>query len=861
MKHFRFLVLLLVLLLVGCTKLNIDDFKDEIIIEYVENDNQNSVHNDLTLPTVIKGTEITWTSDSEFVVIEDGKAIVNRQTVDITVTLTASFEFNGKTESADFKVILKKIETTQFDIESFRSFLDIPDNTSIDLTLETSYEGYTVTWTSDSEFVVIEDGKAVVNRQDIDITATLSASITVDGEIQTVDFEVVVLKVEVDTPDYDLILNQITLPAQTSDNLVLPTLIDDVELTWFSNHSAITDTGVITRQTEDVTVTLTVKVVENTTFFKTFEVVVLKDEVDTPDYDLILNQITLPAHTSVNLVLPTRIDEVELTWFSNHSSITDTGILTRQAEDVTVTLTVKVVEDMTFFKTFVVVVDKKTEYPISKHMPIAEVREKAKNAAVKVQGVVTSLMSNGNYSIQDSSGAIPVYFGANKNNELVIGTEYVIEGVLGSFEGLIQIINPKIIQTLGTRTLPEGIDLTGYSLEFEDITLFEANIVTYFGLEVVSKASPNNALELTLKNDANETTMVRLDQRVNDTPYPFTDIKVGEIVDLFNVTLGQYAGQAQLLFTRRSSIDARPKNPKTISIYGVNNKNFIVGGIEPNLLEGITAKNGFNADFTHLLDVDDSLVNFNVAGNYEVTVYLTTDSSVFATYTLYVRNQAEAGVYEGYYEKLDGLTGVELTNELRDLIRNTGTSTGSTSQVKAVDKVGTSYYLIYDGMGSYGNREHVWPNSKLGSVKYDLHNLRAANTSTNSARSNYPFADNKKPFTGSQPYEKIGSTWYPGDEHIGDVARIVFYISIRENLSLNLVGNVSLFLKWHELDPVDDFEINRNDNIFEIQNNRNPFIDHPELAQIYFGNGTMSTTLALLDLTFDMFSYNRNYAI
>ena len=779
MKHFRFLVLLLVLLLVGCTKLNIDDFKDEIIIEYVENDNQNSVHNDLTLPTVIKGTEITWTSDSEFVVIEDGKAIVNRQAVDITVTLTASFEFNGKTESADFKVILKKIEPTQFDIELFRSFLDIPESTSIDLTLETSYEGYTVTWTSDSEFVVIEDGKAVVNRQDIDITATLSASITVDGEIQTVDFEVVVLK----------------------------------------------------------------------------------DEVDTPDYDLILNQITVPAHTSVNLVLPTRIDEVELTWFSNHSSITDTGIVTRQAEDVTVTLTVKVVEDMTFFKTFVVVVDKKTEYPISKHMPIAEVREKAQNAAVKVQGVVTSLMSNGNYSIQDSSGAIPVYFGANKNNELVIGTEYVIEGVLGSFEGLIQIINPKIIQTLGTRTLPEGIDLTGYSLEFEDITLFEANIVTYFGLEVVSKASPNNALELTLKNDANETTMVRLDQRVNDTPYPFTDIKVGEIVDLFNVTLGQYAGQAQLLFTRRSSIDARPKNPETISIYGVNNKNFIVGEIEPNLLEGITAKNGFNTDFTHLLDVDDSLVNFNVAGKYKVTVYLTTDSSVFATYTLYVRKPVEPGVYEGYYEKLDGLTGIELNNELRDLIRNTGTSTGSTAQVKSVDRVGTSYYLIYDGMGSYGNREHVWPNSKLGSVKYDLHNLRAAKTSTNSARSNYPFADNNKPFTGSQPYEKIGSTWYPGDKHIGDVARIVFYISIRENLSLNLVGNVDLFLEWHELDPVDDFEINRNDNIFEIQNNRNPFIDHPELAQIYFGNGTMSTTLALLDLTFDMFSYNRNYAI
>lgn len=71
-----------------------------------------------------------------------------------------------------------------------------------------------------------------------------------------------------------------------------------------------------------------------------------------------------------------------------------------------------------------------------------------------IQGVNTSLMSNGNYSLQDSSGAIPVYFGSEKNSQLVIGTEYVISGKLGSFQGLVQLVSPTIVQTIGTTNLP-----------------------------------------------------------------------------------------------------------------------------------------------------------------------------------------------------------------------------------------------------------------------------------------------------------------------------------------------------------------------------------------------------------------------
>ncbi|HHY96526.1 MAG TPA: hypothetical protein GYA04_00680 [Acholeplasma sp.] len=188
------------------------------------------------------------------------------------------------------------------------------------------------------------------------------------------------------------------------------------------------------------------------------------------------------------------------------------------------------------------------------------------------------------------------------------------------------------------------------------------------------------------------------------------------------------------------------------------------------------------------------------------------------------------GEFTGYYASLSGLSGNALVNAVKDLIRNTGKSTGTTKQVKQVDYYNGTYYLIYDGNGAYGNREHVWPQSKLGSVKDDLHNLRAANKLTNSKRSNYPYTDG----TGTQ-WQLKNNAFYPGSEHVGDVARIVLYMSIRQNLSLNAVGNLDMFLRWHYQDPVNDFERHRNNEIYKIQQNRNPFIDYPDLVYTVFG--------------------------
>ncbi len=146
------------------------------------------------------------------------------------------------------------------------------------------------------------------------------------------------------------------------------------------------------------------------------------------------------------------------------------------------------------------------------------------------------------------------------------------------------------------------------------------------------------------------------------------------------------------------------------------------------------------------------------------------------------------------------------------------------------------------------NREHVVPNSKLkehGIAKGELHNLRACDINTNSSRSNYPFVE------GSGANKAInGSTYYPGDEHVGDIARICLYMALRYNFPLKKVGKLETFLKWHRQDPVNEFEKRRNNVLAQYQKNRNPFIDNPQFVEKIFGS---AKTTSLNEVMFSLY--------
>lgn len=154
------------------------------------------------------------------------------------------------------------------------------------------------------------------------------------------------------------------------------------------------------------------------------------------------------------------------------------------------------------------------------------------------------------------------------------------------------------------------------------------------------------------------------------------------------------------------------------------------------------------------------------------------------------------------------------------------------------------------------NTEHVFPRSLLGSgtAEADLHLLRTCDISINSSRGNDPFVDGSG--TPNQAYFSTGSSFFPGWDWRGDVARIIMYVNLRYNEPFTDVGTLNLFLEWNAADPVSDDEIedNRNTVISGVQGNRNPFIDNPYLATIIWGGtaaedrwGTLSTNSVELE--------------
>lgn len=222
----------------------------------------------------------------------------------------------------------------------------------------------------------------------------------------------------------------------------------------------------------------------------------------------------------------------------------------------------------------------------------------------------------------------------------------------------------------------------------------------------------------------------------------------------------------------------------------------------------------------------------------------------------------------GYYDAAIGKTGEALKtalhsiiddhtelsySEVWDALRETDEDPNNPNNVILL-YTGRSQGKYTNGSGvNDWNREHVWAKSHgdFGTTMgpgTDLHHLRPTDASVNSTRNNLDF-DNG----GKEHFEALGNyydsdSWEPRDSVKGDVARMLFYMAVRyegdsgePDLELNNLvnngsvpyhGKLSVLLQWHEQDPVDQFERERNEIIFnDYQHNRNPFIDHPEWVE------------------------------
>jgi endonuclease I len=256
---------------------------------------------------------------------------------------------------------------------------------------------------------------------------------------------------------------------------------------------------------------------------------------------------------------------------------------------------------------------------------------------------------------------------------------------------------------------------------------------------------------------------------------------------------------------------------------------------------------------------------------------------------LLISTSGFAQIPEGYYDGTDGLTKEALRSKLHQIIKghkifpysSSGTDTWDILKESDRDpKNSNNVILVYTAYSVSGpaeyptwNREHVWAKSHgdFGTSPgpgTDVHNLKPSDESVNSDRGNKDFDYSDRdlydysPASGYPKPYKTGSriddnSFEPRDEVKGDIARIIFYMDVRydggngePDLYMDDLtsatpssiaprhGKKSTLLKWHQLDPPDDFERRRNDVIYSYQKNRNPFIDHPEFVDRIWGNAS-----------------------
>lgn len=185
------------------------------------------------------------------------------------------------------------------------------------------------------------------------------------------------------------------------------------------------------------------------------------------------------------------------------------------------------------------------------------------------------------------------------------------------------------------------------------------------------------------------------------------------------------------------------------------------------------------------------------------------------------------------------------------------------------------------------NREHAMPKSWFNEgssdqsypMYTDLHHLFPTDRAVNSMRSNYPYGEldpSKNPTKQSAGgFSKFGAcdpaigytvtngvarVFEPNDEYKGDLARAYFYMATcyesyqsnagkersPKNWSSPMLTSdiypfftewaIRMLLRWAEQDPVSEKELSRNEGIYGIQKNRNPFVDYPGLEQYIWGS-------------------------
>ncbi len=257
----------------------------------------------------------------------------------------------------------------------------------------------------------------------------------------------------------------------------------------------------------------------------------------------------------------------------------------------------------------------------------------------------------------------------------------------------------------------------------------------------------------------------------------------------------------------------------------------------------------------------DALSALHGAGDTSTSLAAMTDNPLFgALHSLMNDTQTFYPTYTGYAE-----------GSIAYYWKRTDAAQGTKNYLSFYSDIP---YYYYNGSSPYNmEREHVWPKSNASYHQTyggaDLHHLRPSVSEVNRAKSNHMFGNVRDVYSvGTEDviFQDTVYAWVNADNDVfeckddvkGDVARVLLYVYCRweqpnlysnidaeylppfdpddkTNYGYKVIESLDTLLEWIEDDPVDSWEMCRNDLTQEIQGNRNVFIDHPELAWQLFG--------------------------
>jgi len=440
------------------------------------------------------------------------------------------------------------------------------------------------------------------------------------------------------------------------------------------------------------------------------------------------------------------------------------------------------------------------------------------------------------------------------------------------------------IGTLATTT--NLVDALVYDTSDADDT----GLMSLLGVtEQINEGPGNNTNSIQRNNDGSYTSTTPTPRQLNDGS--------GVILNALEIAVSQTqvdeGSSFDITFTAQSNVDS----DYSFSFI-MNNQGFDASDYTGDT--SLTILSGQNQVSTTITLIDDALdegdeeplIRFDnlptplIPFNNNITVRVVDNDFVVAPFGTPVN--PTFGVVSStqptdYYDSLDGLSGAALEQALQDIIADptvvrAQTYTDVIDILKEADQNpenSNQIWMVYTEQGrakldfqtnasniGKWNREHTFPRSLAGynsieaddtgdgidvfwtteadSLRHgnsDAHALRAVDGQENSSRGNQHYGQ----YTG--PSGNLGS-------FKGDVARSVLYMQIRYN-GLSVVngypsttgqmGDLATLLDWHRNDPPDDFEMNRNNVVYNWQFNRNPFIDQPDLVEYIWGTNVGDT--------------------